>query len=135
MLRKQEAGCDFFVSQICYDLGHTRSLLWDYAHSCRERGLDPQPVVLTLAPCGSVKTLEFMTWLGIDVPRWLRAAIASGDPLAVSYEQCLLNARAVIDDCRCLGLPFGINVESLTNRKLEIDASIDLAREVRSLLT
>lgn len=134
MLRKQDAGCEFFVSQVCYDLDHTRNLLSDYTHSCRDRGLEPQPVVLTLAPCGSVKTLEFMTWLGIDVPRWLRAAITSGDPLTASYEQCLLNARALIAYCRRLGLPFGINVESLTNRKLEIEASIDLARQIRTLL-
>ena len=134
MLRKQDAGCEFFVSQVCYDLDHTRNLLSDYTHSCRDRGLDPQPVVLTLAPCGSVQTLEFMTWLGIDVPRWLRAEITRGDPLTASYEQCLLNARALIAHCRRLALPFGINVESLTNRKLEIDASIDLVREIRHLL-
>ncbi len=134
MLRKQDSGCEFFVSQVCYDLDQTRNLLSDYTHGCRDRGLDPKPVVLTLAPCGSVKTLEFMAWLGIDVPRWLRAEITHGDPLTASYEQCLLNARALIAYCRRLGLPFGINVESLTNRKLEIDASIDLAREIRDLL-
>ncbi len=134
MLRKQDAGCEFFVSQVCYSLDHTRNLLSGYTHSCRDRGLDPQPVVLTLAPCGSVKTLEFMTWLGIDVPGWLRAAITGGDPLTASYEQCVFNARALIAHCRRLSLPFGINVESLTNRKLEIDASIDLAREIRNLL-
>lgn len=75
-----------------------------------------------------------MTWLGIEVPRWLRAEINRGDPLAASYEHCLLNARALIAFCRRLGLPFGINVETVTNRKVEIDASIDLVREVRDLL-
>jgi hypothetical protein len=134
MLRKQDAGCEFFVSQVCYDLDNTRNLLSDYTHSCRDQGLDPQPVILTLAPCGSMQTLEFMTWLGINVPRWLRAEITRGEPLTASYEQCLLNARALIAYCRRLGLPFGVNVESLTNRKIEIDASIDLAREIRNLL-
>jgi hypothetical protein len=135
MLRKQDAGCEFFVSQVCYDLDRTRNLLSDYAYGCRDQGLDPRPVVLTLAPCGSVKTLEFMSWLGIDVPDWLRTEITrSGDPLTVSYEQCVVNARILIAFCRRLGLPFGINVESLTNRKVEIDATIDLAREIRSQL-
>lgn len=134
MLRKQHAGCEFFVSQVCYDLDRTRDLLSDYVHDCHGQGLDPSPVVLTLAPCGSVKTLEFMTWLGIEVPRWLRAEITRGDALGVSYEQCLLNARALIACCRRLRLPFGINVESLTNRKLEIDAAIDLVHEIRDML-
>jgi hypothetical protein len=135
MLRKQAAGCEFFVSQVCYDLDHTRNLLSDYAYGCRDQGLEPLPVVLTLAPCGSVKTLEFMSWLGIEVPGWLRTEITrSPDPLTASYEQCLVNARVLIAFCRRLGLPFGVNVESLTNRKVEIDASIDLLREIRGLL-
>ncbi|MCD2191624.1 5,10-methylenetetrahydrofolate reductase [Actinomycetospora soli] len=134
MQRKQDAGCEFFVSQVCYDLDHTRDLLSDYAHGCRDAGREPRAVVLTLSACGSAKTLEFMNWLGIEVPRWLQAEITRGEPLSASYEQCVLNARALIAYCRRLGLPFGINVESLTNRKLEIDASVDLAREVRKLL-
>lgn len=55
-------------------------------------------------------------------------------PLTESFDQCVTNARALIGFCRRLRLPFGINVESLTNRKVEIDASVDLAREVRDLL-
>jgi hypothetical protein len=82
-----------------------------------------------------MKTLEFMSGLGIDVPRWLQTELTrSHDPLAESYEQCLTNARALIAFCRRLGLPFGINVESLTNRKVEIEASVDLAREIGELL-
>ena len=135
MLRKQDPGCEFFVSQVCYDLDHIRNLLSDYAYTCRDQGVDPRPTVLTLAPCGSMTTLEFMSWLGIDIPRWLRTQIVrSADPLVDSYDQCLTNARTLIAFCRRLGLPFGINVESLTNRKVEIEASVDLARDVRDLL-
>lgn len=135
MLSKQDDGCEFFVSQVCYDMDHIRNLLSDYAYACRDQGATPRPVILTLAPCGSTKTLEFMSWLGIDVPHWLRTEIArSEDPLTESYEQCLTNARVLIAFCRRLGLPFGINVESLTNRKVEIEASVDLARAVRDLL-
>ena len=53
--------------------------------------------VLTLAPCGSMTTLEFMSWLGIDIPRWLRTQIVrSGRPPGESYHQCLTNARTLI---------------------------------------
>jgi len=135
MLAKQEQGCSFFVSQVFYDLDHTRNLLSDYAYTCRDRGITPQPVVLTTSPCGSAKTLEFMTWLGIEVPRWLQNAIRhSDDPLDESYEQCRAGARDLITFCRRLELPFGINVESVTIRKVEIEASVELAREVRGLL-
>lgn len=43
-------------------------------------------------------------------------------------------ARDLITFCRRLELPFGINVESVTIRKVEIEASVELAREVRGLL-
>jgi hypothetical protein len=135
MMSKQQDGCDFFVSQVCYDLDHSRDLLSDYAYLCRDEGVAPRPVILTLAPCGSMKTLDFMSWLGIDVPRWLHTELTrSHDPLAESYEQCLTNASALIGFCRRLGLPFGVNIESLTNRRVEIEASVDLAREIRELL-
>ena len=135
MLAKQEAGCTFFVSQVCYDVDHTRDLLSDYAYTCRERGLPPQPVVLTTSPCGSQRTLEFMTWLGIDVPHWIRNEIRHrDDPLAATYDHCLAAVRALVTFCRSLELPFGINVESLTNRKAEIEASVALAVAVREVL-
>ena len=85
---------------------------------------------------GSAKTLEFMTWLGIEVPRWMRNDIVYSDnPLQASYEQCLASARVVIEFCRRLGLPFGINIESVTNRKLEIEVSVELAKEIQGLLS
>jgi hypothetical protein len=135
LIAKQEAGCSFFVSQICYDLDHARDVLSDYAYTCRSKGVDPRPVVLTTSPCGSARTLEFMTWLGIDVPHWLQNEITlSADPLGASYDQCLGGARTLIGFCRALALPFGINVESVTNRRVEIEASVELAREIRGLL-
>ena len=74
-----------------------------------------------------------MSWLGIDVPRRLHTELTrSHDPLELSYDQCLSNARALVEFCR--RLPFGINVESLTNRKVEIEASVDLARKIGELL-
>ncbi|MFI6820430.1 methylenetetrahydrofolate reductase [Micromonospora sp. NPDC050187] len=135
MLAKQERGCGFFVSQVIYDVDASKSMVSDYHYACRERGLAPQPVVFTLSVCGSLKTLAFLKWLGVRVPRWLENALRhADDPLAESYEQCLATARELITFCRRLGLPFGFNVESVSNRKLEIDASVSLAARVRELL-
>src|SRR5262249_28734672 len=71
MLAKQDAGCRFFITQSVYDAASTKSLLSDYALSLEARGRPPAPVVLTFSPCGSLRTLEFMKWLGISFPRWL----------------------------------------------------------------
>lgn len=135
MLTKQERGASFFVTQVVYDADATKCLLSDYYYSCRQKDAAPRPVIFTLSVCGSAKTLEFLHWLGVDVPRWLENALRwSDDPLAESFEQCLSTARDLAAFCRRLGVPFGFNVESVSIRKVEIEASIELARQVRALL-
>lgn len=135
MLAKQERGCSFFISQVVYNVDATKSLLSDYFYACADRGLRPRPVIFTLSVCGSLKTLAFLKWLGVDVPRWLENSLQrSRDPLTDSYLQCLANARELMEFCRNLRLPFGFNVESVSIRRVEIEASILLAKEVRTML-
>ncbi|WDZ83279.1 methylenetetrahydrofolate reductase [Micromonospora cathayae] len=135
LLAKQERGCGFFVTQVVYDVDATKSLVSDYHYTCRERGIEPQPIVFTLSVCGSLKTLSFLKWLGVAVPRWLENALRHAeDPLTESYEQCLANARELAAFCRRLGVPFGFNVESVSIRKVEIDASVALVGRLRPLL-
>jgi hypothetical protein len=135
MLSKQDRGCAFFISQVVYDVDATKSMLSDYYYACLERQITPRPVILTLSVCGSLKTLAFLQWLGVDVPRWLENALRNAeDPLAESYEQCVQNARELIAFCRRLGMPFGFNVESVSIRKAEIEASIALAAHLRGIL-
>jgi hypothetical protein len=135
LLAKQEAGCAFFVSQVIYDVDGTLSVLSDYFYACADRGLAPRPVILTLAVCGSVKTLAFLQWLGVRVPRWLQNELTyADDPLPVSHEQCLVAAQILATFCRRLGLPYGFNVESVSIRRAEIEAAVDLAGRLRPLL-
>ncbi|MGN0063452.1 MAG: 5,10-methylenetetrahydrofolate reductase, partial [Nocardioides sp.] len=56
------------------------------------------------------------------------------DPLQASFDHCLSPARDLAAYCRRLGQPFGFNVESVSNRRVEIDASVRLAEELRALL-
>lgn len=136
MLAKQEAGCTFFVSQVIYDIDGTRSVLSDYLYACRERGVAPRPVIFTLAMCGSLKTLSFLQWLGVRVPRWLQNDLThADDPLAVSYQHCLHAAEDLAAFCRRLGIPYGFNVESVAIRKAEIEAAVELAGDLRPLLS
>jgi 5,10-methylenetetrahydrofolate reductase len=135
MLAKQERGCTFFISQVIYDLNETKNLLSDYFHECAGRGLAPRTVIFTLALCGSPKTLEFLSWLGVGVPRWLAATLRhSPDPLADSYRECLSIARDLHAFCDRLGIPHGFHVESVSIRKSEIEAATDLATELAALL-
>jgi hypothetical protein len=135
MLAKQDAGCRFFITQSVYDAASTRSLLSDYALSLQACGRSPVPVVLTFSPCGSVRTLEFMKWLGISFPRWLENELRhSADTLERSIDLCENVFTDVQDYAREKHLPIGINVESVSIRKAEVDASVELYRRLSSRL-
>jgi hypothetical protein len=135
MLAKQAQGCRFFITQSVYDADSTKSLLSDYALSSGTSGRAPVPVVLTFSPCGSVRTLEFMKWLGISFPRWLENELRhSADTLERSVDLCERVFTDVQDYAREKRLPLGINVESVSIRKAEIDASVELYRRLSALL-
>ena len=118
LVAKQEAGCSYFVTQVVYDVNAAKNLVSDYAYECRDRGLDPVPIVFTMSVCGSMKTLEFLRWLGVDVPRWIENDLRHAeDTLDASLEHAEATALELMSFCRRLGVPFGINVESVSIRK------------------
>ena len=135
LVAKQEAGCSYFVTQVVYDVNAAKNLVSDYAYECRDRGLDPIPIVFTMSVCGSMKTLEFLRWLGVDVPRWIENDLRHAeDTLDASLEHAEATALELISFCRRLGVPFGISIESVSIRKLEIEASVRLAGRLGTAL-
>ena len=135
LLSKSNNGCHFFVSQAVYDADATIKLLKEYGELCQQQGIQPSRVILTFTPCGSAKTLEFMDWLGISVPAATASEILESDnPLMQSIRTCQRNLERVLNACLPLGIPVGLNIESLTNRKEEIDASIRLFKLLKGTL-
>jgi hypothetical protein len=135
LLAKQDAGCRFFVTQVVYDLNAAKNLVSDYHYECEARRIAPAPLVFTFSVCGSMKTLDFLRWLGVDVPRWIENDLEhAADPLEASYQQALATAGELMAYCRTLGVPFGINVESVSIRQVEIEASVRLAQQLRTQL-
>lgn len=135
MLAKTAAGCRFFVTQAVYDAGSSKSLLSDYARAARARGEHPLPVVLTFSPCGSPRTLALLKWLGIAVPRWLENELLDArDTLETSVRLAQSVADDVIAFAHERRIPVGINVESVSIRKEEIDAATELFKALRARL-
>jgi hypothetical protein len=132
ILVKAEKGCRFFVTQAVYDVTSTKSLLSDYAIAVRDKDGVPLPIILTFSPCGSMKTLSFMKWLGITFPRWLENELRFAKaPLARSVNLCESIFTEVWDYARDNGIPLGVNVESVSIRKAEIEASVELLQLLR----
>lgn len=135
LARKAGKGCSYFISQCVYDVRLLKDFLSDYHYACLDAGTEMAYQVFTLTVCGSARTLDFMEWLGISVPRWLKADLArSGDILGESVAACEGIAADVAAFCAAKSIPFGFNVESVSNRKEEIDASIELTHRVAQML-
>jgi Methylenetetrahydrofolate reductase len=135
LIAKQTAGCSFFVSQVVYDVNAAKDLVSDYRYECVAQNLKPVPIVFTFSVCGSMKTLEFLRWLGVDVPRWIANDLRhADDTLDASYDQAVTTAIELITFCRRVGVPIGLNVESVSIRKVEIEASVRLAGRLKTEL-
>jgi 5,10-methylenetetrahydrofolate reductase len=135
MLAKGLEGCGYFISQMIYHAPPTQSLLRDYLRDCRGAGVEPRRVVLTFSPCGREKTLAFVRWLGVNVtPQTERAILGSAQPISRSIEICRDNLRRILDEPYARDLPLGINVESVSINRDEIDASIDLFHALKDVL-
>lgn len=134
MRAKQAAGVSFFVTQVVYDVGAAKSMVSDYHYACGDAGSATVPVVFTLSVCGSARTLEFLEWLGVHVPAWVRNDLRHAeDPLATSYDQCVAIAEDLAQFCTRHRIPYGFNVESVSIRRSEIEASVRLAAHLRTL--
>ncbi len=132
---KMEKGCSFFVSQAVFDLDASRQFLQDYADYCREENVKPVPIIFTLTPCGSEKTLNFAKWLGIHIPDETETMLRhSEDMLMKSLDIAEENFKELIQAGEALGIPVGCNVESISIRKVEIDASVALTNKIGDYL-
>lgn len=131
VFEKIAQGCSYFISQGVYDVNASKNFLSDYYYYGKENNIPLVPILFTLTPCGSAKTLQFMKWLGISIPKWLENdLIHANDILQRSVdvsEQSYRELKAFADE---KGIPVGCNIESVAIRKVEVDASIELLERV-----
>ena len=120
ILRKQALGAQWFISQAVYDAEATVRLVRDYASECERTGVRPAKIILTFAPCGRPKTMQFIRWLGIQVPEAVESRVLKA---AVTSRECAVN-ESIVTCCEALttileavgrcGVPLGISVESVS---------------------
>lgn len=127
LLAKGIEGCGYFISQTVYHADASIRLLADYARDCRGAGVKPRRIVLSFAPVGRAKTMEFLNWLGVRIaPETAQAILGAPNPLAQSIAICRDNLRRILEQPYAREIPLGVSVESVSINKDEIDASVDL---------
>jgi hypothetical protein len=140
ILRKQKLGAQWFISQAVYDADATIRLITDYATECKKQGVAPTKIILTFAPCGRPKTIAFIRWLGIKMSEEVEQRIlakATESKVAAVQESCAICCEAlqtILNAVVGCGVPLGINVESVSGFKEEIDGCFELFRQLQQIL-
>ncbi|WP_338873934.1 hypothetical protein WBJ53_31830 [Spirosoma sp. SC4-14] len=135
ILDKMSGGVSYFISQCVFNLDYAKQVIKDLTLRCNRLQIEPPTIIFTLTACGSEKTLHFMEWLGIHVPDALKEELkTSDDILEKSVTLCFDIASALTAYCRKQNVPFGFNIESVSIRKAEIEASIDLATKIGQMM-
>ena len=68
MLRKGSNGIEFFTTQVLYDSKKIKKMLKYYDEICKENNVLPRRMLLSFAPVSSEKNIEFLKWLGVEIP-------------------------------------------------------------------
>ncbi|MFY9717259.1 MAG: hypothetical protein WAK40_04925 [Thermoplasmata archaeon] len=120
MLTKTRTGASFFTTQIVFDPEPIASLIDEYGRLCRAYGVVPASVILSVAPVADEGDLEFVRWLGAEIPEKLEHALVSGGGSG-SIAAAVETWRAVADACAHseVSVPLGVNVEVVSPRHFE----------------
>jgi len=121
--RKNAAGLSFFTTQVLFD---SNDIVWLIQ---RLNGLEAR-IFLSFAPVSHPRDLEFLRWLGADIPgdldKFLLRGHAAGDGSLAAHESCFersLNlARRILmdvfDNLPPDPPPLGLNIEHINQRNL-----------------
>ncbi len=135
VISKKDNSCEYFITQCVYDLHAAKTFLSDYSKYIKENNYEAVPIIFTLTPCGSNKTLDFMKWLGINVPNYLEEDLKEAGNI---LQESVKLSRDIFEELfkygQKKGIPVGCNIESIAIRKAEIDASVELLEEVKKIV-
>jgi hypothetical protein len=135
ILDKVDSGVSYFISQCIFNVEYTKQTLEDLIVACQNKNRELPTIIFTLTICGSVKTLQFMEWLGIHIPEEIKEELkVCTNPVGRSVELAIAIAKDLIRYCQERSIPFGFNIESVAIRKEEVEASIELLNTVSDLL-
>jgi len=120
MLRKTQAGASFLTTQLLFEARGVIGVLREYGRLCREAHLAPATVVLSFAPLGDDDDIEFVRWLGANLPEEVEQALLQEEQALSrrTVELALSVWTEVVSATSSAGVPLGASVEQVSSRHL-----------------
>ena len=135
LLRKGSNGIEFFTTQVLYDSGKIKKMLKYYDDICRKNRVLPRRILLSFAPVSSKKNIDFLKWLGVEIPKQTETDLINvGTGMT---EKSLEIATSILDEILTsnekLGItvPIGLNVEHIMSYNFQY--SINMLQELSKM--
>ena len=68
LIEKSTNGSEFFTTQVLYDSSKIIKMISHYQKRCDEQNTFPRRLLLSFAPVSSKKNIDFLKWLGVEIP-------------------------------------------------------------------
>ena len=135
LLQKGSNGIEFFTSQVLYDSAKVKKMLKYYDELCKENSVLPRRILLSFAPVSSKKNIDFLKWLGVEIPQETEDRLIKDN--AKMSNQSLEIASDILKDIlknnEKLGItvPVGLNVEHIMSYNFQ--SSINMLQELSKI--
>ena len=132
MVAKTRAGASFVTTQILCDSEGIIKVLREYAKLCHGEGIAPVPVLLSFGPVIDEGDVEFVRWLGADLPETAERQIlgdGSADGTVAAERSISRSLEVLAEVAEALRrvdpvIRYGANVEQISIRHLAHAASM-----------
>jgi 5,10-methylenetetrahydrofolate reductase len=132
LIKKSENGSEFFTTQVLYDSGNIVKMIENYQNRCDELNTFPRRLLLSFAPVSSQKNIDFLKWLGVDIPteteRYLHARPGSMTERSLDVAIEVLNDTLDSISEKNLKVPIGLNVEHIMSYNFQ--SSVEMLQEL-----
>ena len=132
LLKKGSNGIEFFTTQVLYDGKKIKKMLKYYDDVCKENNVLPRRILLSFAPVSSKKNIDFLKWLGVEIPSQTEKRLTnkktsmSDESLAIASDIL----KDILNNNEKLGItvPIGLNVEHIMSYNFQ--SSINMLQEL-----
>ena len=132
LLKKGSNGIEFFTTQVLYDAKKIKKMLKYYGDICKENNVLPRRILLSFAPVSSKKNIDFLKWLGVEIPSQTEKRLTnkktsmSDESLEIASEIL----KGILNNNEKLGItvPIGLNVEHIMSYNFQ--SSINMLQEL-----
>ena len=132
VIKKSKNGSEFFTTQVLYDSTQMTKMISRYEKRCKKLDTFPRRILLSFAPVSSKRNIEFLKWLGVEIPdnteQYLigRPGSMTDRSLDVAIEVLNDTLNFIIENK--LAVPIGLNVEHIMSYNFQ--ASVEMLQEL-----